>query len=198
MLVQTPRFVLRDFRESDRQAFVAYQMDPRYRRLYGFADDDERRAHELFDRFLSWQREDPRRNFQVGIFATDTGRLCGCCGLRRSGAPDKAAVLGIELTPDDWGRYRLAIDVASALIEYAFVVVDLDWLIGQTASGNRRIERLARWFGAEIAARRDGPDWMAARGWVEVDWALHRHAWMRSRHRERLATRGAGGLPPTP
>jgi ribosomal-protein-alanine N-acetyltransferase len=92
----------------------------------------------------------------------------------------------------------LAIDVASALIEYAFVVVDLDWLIGQTASGNRRIERLARWFGAEIAARRDGPDWMAARGWVEVDWALHRHAWMRSRHRERLATRGAGRLPPTP
>jgi RimJ/RimL family protein N-acetyltransferase len=150
----------------------------------GTGRDPARRPHELFDRFLSWQGEDPRRNFQVGIFATDSGRLCGSCGLRRSGASDRAAVLGIELMPDDWGRYRLASDVASALIEYAFVVFDVDWLIAQTASRNRRVERLARRFGVEIVARREGPDWMAARGWVEVDWALDRDGCMGSRHRE--------------
>jgi RimJ/RimL family protein N-acetyltransferase len=74
MLVQTSRFVLRDFRESDRLAYVAYQMDPRYRRLYHLRADD-RRAHELFDRFLSWQEQDPRRDLQVGVFGIDTGRL---------------------------------------------------------------------------------------------------------------------------
>ena len=52
-MLLTSRFMLRDFRESDRRAFVTYQMDPRYRRLYRF-DYDDRRAHELFDRFLSW------------------------------------------------------------------------------------------------------------------------------------------------
>jgi ribosomal-protein-alanine N-acetyltransferase len=190
MLVQASRFLLRDFRETDRQAFVAYQMDPRYRRLYDFGDGDERRAHDLFDRFLSWQHQDPRQDFQVGIFATDTGRLRGCCGLRRSGAPERAAVLGIELTPNDWGRYRLAIDVASVLIEYAFFVLDVDSIIGSSASGNRRVERLARWFGAKIVARRDGPEWIAARGWIEVDWALHRDEWTGSQRRARL------GLPP--
>jgi ribosomal-protein-alanine N-acetyltransferase len=123
---------------------------------------------------------------QVGVFGIDTGRLCGCCGLRRPGAPERAAFFGIELNPDDWGRYRLAVDVASALIEYAFSVLDLDLLIGRTASANRRVERLARWFGATIVARRDGPEWTAARGWDEVDWALDRDAWKRSRRRERL------------
>jgi [ribosomal protein S5]-alanine N-acetyltransferase len=187
MLVRTSRFTLRDFREADRQAFVAYQMDPRYRQLYRFGDD-HRRAHELFERFLSWQRQDPRRDFQVGIFGTDTGRLCGCCGLRRSDAPEGAAVLGIELTPDDWGRYRLAIDVASALIEHAFSALDLDLIIGRTASGNTRVERLARWFGAKIIARHDGPEWMAARRWSEVDWELRRDAWTSSPRREQLTS----------
>jgi ribosomal-protein-alanine N-acetyltransferase len=188
MLVRTSRFLLRDFREADREVFVGYQMDPRYRRLYDFSDD-ERRAHDLFDLFRSWQPEEPRRDFQVGIFAADTGRLCGCCGLRRSGSPERAAVLGIELTPDDWGHYRLAIDVASALIEHAFFVLDLDLVMGRTASGNRRVERLARWFGAKIVARRDGPEWMAARGWIEVDWALSRDAWTGSQRRERTVAR---------
>ena len=193
MLIQTPRFVLRDFRESDRPAFVAYQMDPRYRRLYGF-DADPRRAHALFDRFRSWQQEEPRRDFQVGIFAAATGRLCGSCGLRRSEAPAGAAVLGLELTPDDWGHYRLAINVAGAMIEHGFRVLGADLIIGRAASGNRRVERLARRFGATIVARRDGPPWMAARGWREVDWALYRNAWT-GPAKARLALAGTGREP---
>lgn len=185
MELRTSRFVIRDFREADREAFVTYQMDPRYRILYDLDDDDDGRAHKLFDRFMSWQNQDPRRDIQVGIFAADTGRLRGCCGLRMSEAPEGAAVLGIELTPDDWGAYRLAVDVASALIEYAFSVLDLDLIVGRTASGNRRVERLARWFGATSAAYRDGPEWMALRGWFEVDWTLDRNAWCAGRSQDR-------------
>jgi [ribosomal protein S5]-alanine N-acetyltransferase len=183
MLIHTPRFRLRDFVPSDRQAFVAYQADPRYRRLYDPGEADERRARDLFGRFLSWQAEAPRLNFQLGIFEQDTARLCGCAGLRRAGAGEGTAVLGIELTPDDWGRYRLATDVAGALIEHGFQELGLHRIIGSTASGNRRVERLARWFGAEVVARRDGPAWMAARGWSEVDWALSRDAWTGSGRR---------------
>ena len=126
---------------------------------------------------MAWQHHTPRQNFQVGIFAQDTGRLCGCAGLRKAGKAEGTAVLGIELTPDDWGRYRLAIDVTSALIEHGFRHLNLHTIVGTTHSGNRRVERLARWFGADIVARRDGPDWMAARGWQEIDWALTRETW---------------------
>ncbi len=96
-------------------------------------------------------------------------------------------MLGIELTPDDWGRYRLAIEAAAALIDFGFDVLDLQILIGSTASGNVRVEKLARWFGADLVAQRPGPEWMAARGWSEVDWALTREGWARSKGRRERA-----------
>lgn len=180
MLIDTSRFQLRDFVASDRRAFIAYQMDRRYRRLYGFGDTDERRARELFDLFLSWQAEAPRLNCQLGIFEQGTRRLCGSAGLRRTGAGAGTAVFGIELTPDDWGRYRLAIEVASALLEHGFQNLGLHTIVGDSGSGNKPVERLARWFGANMVARRDGPAWMAARGWSAVDWALTRDHWVAS------------------
>ena len=136
MLIRTPRFTLRDFRTEDRAAFVSYQMDPRYRGLYDAAEG-EGDARALFDLFLAWRRISPRENYQFGIFEAEAGRLCGCAGLRQAGAPPGTAVLGIELTPDDWGRYRLAIDVVDALLEFGFSELDLSSIVGGTASGNR-------------------------------------------------------------
>lgn len=187
MLIHTPRFALRDFLETDRAAFISYQMDPRYCRLYDFSSSDDQRAHELFDLFIAWQKDDPRQNFQMGIFERDNGRLCGCAGLRKAGRDERTAVLGIELAPDDWGRYRLAIEVASALLEHGFFNLNLHTIVGDTASGNRRVERLARWFGANLIAHRAGPEWMVARGWQEVDWALARDDWAKSKRRRSLS-----------
>jgi [ribosomal protein S5]-alanine N-acetyltransferase len=184
MLIRTNRFTLRDFREEDRAAFVSYQMDPRYRGLYD-AGEGEGDAQALFDLFLAWRQVSPRENYQFGIFEAEAGRLCGCAGLRMAGAPPGAAVLGIELTPDDWGRYRLAIEVADALLEFGFSTLGLSSVVGDTASGNRRVEKLARWFGAEITDRRPGPGWMVARGWHSVDWMIDRQGWNRSRARLR-------------
>lgn len=77
MLIHTERFVIRDFDERDRVAFVAYQRDERYRRLYDLPDDGGQRADELFDRFAVWKQELPRRNVQVGI---STASRAGCVG----------------------------------------------------------------------------------------------------------------------
>jgi ribosomal-protein-alanine N-acetyltransferase len=186
MQIETSRFLLRDFSDADRQSFIAYQMDPRYRGLYDQIDSDAGRAIKLFDLFSEWRGQVPRQNFQIGIFERTTSRLCGCAGLRRAGKSEGTAVLGLELTPDDWGRYGAAIEVACALIEYGFCALNLHTITGDTASGNSRVDRLARWFGGTIVDRRDGPAWMMARGWQEVEWALSRDAWEASPARRRL------------
>jgi ribosomal-protein-alanine N-acetyltransferase len=179
MIIYTRRFKLKDFCESDREAFVRYQMDPRYRRLYGSDRQSEQKALDLFDLFLTWQSEKPRTNFQFGIFEQLSGRLCGSAGLRRKeGAENRPFMLGIELNPDDWGRYRVSIEILSALIDHGFGVLGANTIIGTTASGNMRVARLARWFGAEVIAERTGgPDWMIAKGWHEMDWGLSRANW---------------------
>lgn len=172
--IKFERIVLRDFEEIDRAAFLKYQTDPRYLRLYDFGSGIDR-PNELFDQFLQWQDEQPRRNIQLGIIERASGRLLGCAGLRKS--DDDVAVLGLELAPNEGGRFRLALDASVALVQYGFKTLGLKEIIGDTASGNRRVAKLARWFGAEIVARRPGADWMKARGWEEVDWAITKQRW---------------------
>ena len=178
--LQLGRHELRDLTQADRAAFIGYQTDPAYLRLYDL-DADVERPGRLFDLFLEWQREEPRTNFQLGIFEAATRRLLGCGGLRKTG--ETSAVLGIELAPGEWGRFRLAIDAAIALLRFAFQTLGVETVIGDTGSGNRRIEKLASWCGAELVARRVGPVWMQARGWQEVDWSLSRSQWQRAQER---------------
>jgi ribosomal-protein-alanine N-acetyltransferase len=166
--------LLRDFTEVDRAAFIGYQTDPRYLQLYDF-DDAIERPSRLFDLFVQWQSEQPRTKMQLGIFETAYDGLLGCGGLRK--VDDYVAVLGIELAPSEWGRFRVALDASAALVQYGFQTLNLKTIIGHTASGNRRIEKLARWFGAEIVERRTGPYWMQTRGWHEVEWAITKERW---------------------
>lgn len=184
MQIEAPRFRLRGFLEDDRQCFVDYQMDRRYRNLYDFADSDATRANQLFNLFRDWREQDPRQN--LGIFERRDSQLCGCAGLRQSGQSERMAVLGLELSPDHWGRFGVAIEIAAALLEYGFSVLNLDTIIGATASGNSRVARIAHWFGADIVDYRDGPEWMKARGWKEVGWATSHSAWKISRGRRRF------------
>ncbi|OSQ29113.1 GNAT family N-acetyltransferase [Thalassospira sp. MCCC 1A03138] len=181
--LESKRFILRDFTPSDRAAFVAYQMDERYRALYGTADNDGTRAssNALFDRFLAWQEEQPRRNFQVGIFDKSSGDLLGCVGLRGKDLPVDSAIFGIELSPSHWGRYRAAIEASTMMIAFGFRELDLASIMGVTASDNKRIARLADWFGAEVVAERHGsensPEWTTECGTAKVDWSLKRTIW---------------------
>lgn len=139
-------------------------------------------TRELLERFARWRNEIPRRNCQLGVFGREpAGALVGCAGLRDIDRDRATAQLGIELAPDYWGRYRLAVEIAHALLDTAFEQLALTEIRGVTTSGNARVSRLAQWFGAEPVATRQGPGWMRARGWSEVEWRISRTAWERGR-----------------
>ena len=178
--IELQRVILRDFRESDRAAFLRYQTDPRYLQLYDYGSGTER-PNELFAQFLRWQSELPRQNIQLGIIERASGRLLGYVGLRK--ADDDVAEFGIELAPTEWGRFRIALDASASLIRYGFEKLALQKIKGDTASGNYRVTKLARFFGAEIVARRPGPAWMQTRGWEEVDWEVTKHRWEQNKLR---------------
>ena len=64
MHMETPRFLLRDFSEADRQSFIDYQMDPRYQALYDWVDTDPGRATTLFDLFSDGGSRTHARTFK--------------------------------------------------------------------------------------------------------------------------------------
>ncbi|WP_339862813.1 GNAT family protein [Thalassospira alkalitolerans] len=160
--LESKRFVLRDFTETDRASFVKYRMDSRYRALHGQDSSKKTRlsTNALFDRFLAWQHDVPRRNYLIGIFDKSTGALVGCTGLRGDGLPIDTAVFSVELAPDHWPHYRIAVEASMMLVSYGFRVLDLAAIVGDTASSHKRITKLARWFGAEITAEHTDAYWM--------------------------------------
>jgi ribosomal-protein-alanine N-acetyltransferase len=179
MELTTPRLVLRDLTEADAASLMAYQSDPRYLALCGPATLASRRA--LFDSFHDWQRASPRRHFQLGIVSRQDDALLGCGGLREVDPVTATAVVGLELAPAHWGRYGIAVEAARALLAFGFDTLGLREIRGVTTSGNRRVARLAAWFGAEIAARRPGAAAPAA-GSGET-WRIGRAAWLAPPHR---------------
>ena len=118
------------------------------------------------------------KQLSIRNFEQISGRLCGSAGLRKKERAKDTFVLGVELHPQDWGRYRVAIEVIDALLDYGFRVLGVNTIVGTTASGNTRVARLARWFGAEVIAEGSRrPDWMIAKGWHEIEWGLSRNNW---------------------
>ena len=181
MEIPTKRFVLRDFVDADRSAFLAYHADPRARAFFGPDETDAASPAQLFATFRAWALERPRLNYQFAIAQRAEPRaLVGCCGLRRGGAAPGEAEFGIELAPDYWGRYAYAIEIGRALLDYGFTELGLTAISGSTVSANDRVQRLAEWFGAGVESVRPGPAWMEDRGWAEVDWRISRDRWVSS------------------
>ncbi|MCB1885090.1 MAG: GNAT family N-acetyltransferase [Geminicoccaceae bacterium] len=179
--IDANRFILRDFTDADRAAFLAYQADPHYRALHGPDEANPRHAEDLLVRFAFWAEERPRRNYQLAVARKASGELLGCAGLRLENCCPGEGELGIELAPAHWGRYACAVEVARTLLAFGFVELGLRVIVGGTGSGNRRVARLAAWFGAEVGATRPGPAWMTARGWHEVEWRATREGWRESK-----------------
>lgn len=178
MEIVTRRFLLRDFIDADRPAFLAYQADPRNLAFYGPDEATSEHAASLFGTFQIWAFARPRLNYQLAIVQRqEPHTLIGCCGLRTMGHPPGEAELGIELAPENWSRHGYAIEIGRGLVDFGFRVLNLDGISGPTVSANARISRLAEWFGAEVVATRPGPSWMSEHGWSEVDWRITRDRW---------------------
>jgi ribosomal-protein-alanine N-acetyltransferase len=178
MQLVTSRFLLRDFVEADRPAFLAYHADPRYLVFSGPEVGTPEHAHRLFDTFQAWAFERPRLRYQLAIVRRqDPHRLVGCGGLRGAKGKSGEAELGIELAPNYWGRHGYAVEVGGCLLQFGFCRLGLGAIHAVTMSGNVRAARLAEWFGAETVGVRPGPAWMSARGWNEVEWRITRERW---------------------
>jgi [ribosomal protein S5]-alanine N-acetyltransferase len=181
MKILTKRFLLRDFVESDRAAFLEYQADPHSLTFYDPNDSSLDRASRLFDLFQVWAGEHPRLNYQLAIVQRqEPYALVGCCGLRGMSFAAVEMELGLELAPTYWGHYAYAIEVGRALLDFGFKELQLDAISGSTVSANTRIARLAEWIGAEVVAICPGETWMRDRGWSEVHWRIAREQWHRS------------------
>jgi ribosomal-protein-alanine N-acetyltransferase len=79
------------------------------------------------------------------VFFLETSEFIGCCGLHPHGANPKVFEMGVHLTKEHWHSGN-ATEACSAVIEYAFHVLQADWLFAghnpQNLASKRLLERL--------------------------------------------------------
>lgn len=159
IVIQTRRFILREFQEEDRRDFLACHRDPEFARFHTASELQDGYMDRVFDRFLFWRSESVRTNFQLAVAdRLDPLTYLGTAGVRCEGLPPGTGEIGIELVRALWGKHA-ATEILKTLLLWAHAELDITDFIAETAEGNHRAERLAEAAGFNAVSAEEKRHW---------------------------------------
>ncbi|MGZ8285960.1 MAG: GNAT family N-acetyltransferase [Allosphingosinicella sp.] len=177
MTVETPRLILREWREEDIEPFVRHLNVEPVMRWLGGVRTPERQAAAVRERFMAWQEA---RGFTFwAVERRGDGDLLGFCGLKiadDAGSPVEGELeIGWRLREDSWGQ-GYAKEAAGASLDFAFGPLAAPWVVALTVAGNAASWGLMERLGMTRRPDLDyeGPDW--AKGRVIV-YRIERRQW---------------------
>ena len=146
-MIETPRLILRGYREDDREAFAALNGDPRVGAWLA-GTQDRAQSDAMMDRINGHIA-----THGFGLWGAETkadGRLVGFVGLNTVKPGDLPVGLAIEmgwrLIPEVWGQ-GLASEGAVAALAWGFANLDLAEIIAFTAETNQASQGVMRKIG---------------------------------------------------
>ncbi|HEX8642673.1 MAG TPA: GNAT family N-acetyltransferase [Allosphingosinicella sp.] len=134
--IDTPRLVLRGWREEDKEPFFRHTNTESVMRWLGGVKTREF-LDGAIDKFAAWQAE---RGFTFwAVERKEDAALLGFCGLKRAddaGSPVEGEIeIGWRLREDCWGR-GYAKEAAIASLDFAFERVGAERVVALTVEGN--------------------------------------------------------------
>ncbi|TKT80109.1 GNAT family N-acetyltransferase [Aquamicrobium sp. LC103] len=147
MRIETPRLIIRNWEERDRDLFHRINSDDRVMEFFPF-----RRTREEADAFMETIRaaNEERGYGFAALELRETGECMGFAGLHSdSVAPARlpgAMEIGWRLAPEYWGKGYVT-EAAEALLDFGFVTLDLDEIISFAVWDNDRSTSVMRRIG---------------------------------------------------
>jgi RimJ/RimL family protein N-acetyltransferase len=176
MELVTGRLILREFKENDWPAVLAYQSDPLYLRYYEWTDRDPRAVQEFVHTFLAQQKEQPRTRFQLAITLKPRQQLIGTCGIRTQSASAREGDIGYELSPRHWGQ-GYATEAARAVLQFGFAELELHRIWSRCIADNVRSVRVLERLGMRLEGRLREKEYFKGRWWDTLLYAMLDHEW---------------------
>lgn len=142
--LHTARLELRPLRETDVPALFAIHSDAQAMRYWDhtiWTSDERGRAMVARDRAAT-----ARDHLRLGIAPAAGGDVIGTCALWRINVQSRRAEIGYILAPRAWGHGYMH-EALSALLAYAFAVLDLQRVEADTDPRNDRSTRLLERLG---------------------------------------------------
>ncbi len=147
IILETPRLVLGDWLDSDRDLFREINADPKVMEFFPF-----RRSHEEADAFLVKLNGMINDN-GMGFYAVEleaSHQPIGFCGLSYANMPsifpDETVEIGWRLATRFWGK-GYATEAARALLQLAFREKKIDAVVSFAVAENHRSTAVMRRLG---------------------------------------------------
>jgi RimJ/RimL family protein N-acetyltransferase len=147
--IRTPRLILRNWEERDRDLFHRINSDPAVMEFFPFRRD-RAQADAKMDEL---QTAIDRDGFGfAAIEVAETGRCQGFAGLSRPNDlpmfPPDAIEIGWRLAPESWGK-GYATEAAQAWLAFGFEKLRLEEIVSFAVASNRRSTAVMERIGME-------------------------------------------------
>lgn len=173
--LETPRLLLRRFREEDLEPFLTYRNQPEVARYQSWI----RWSRDQGVEFIREQRQadpgDLGRWFQYAMELKETGELIGDCGLCVKVATPKTAEIGFSVAPGHQ-RKGFATEAVEAVVDHAVRELGVERIIAVAMRDNDRSATLLHRLGL-----RHGPPervWFKGQWNEELRFALASEDWL--------------------
>jgi RimJ/RimL family protein N-acetyltransferase len=133
--LESPRIILRHFKDADLPSFLAYRNDPEVAKYQSWESLNEQEANTFVQEQKTLQPGVPGRWFQLAIELKESGRLVGDCGLKVHQQDTLQAEMGFTLSRDYQSK-GLASETVSCLLDFAFIQLGLHRIIAVTDCRN--------------------------------------------------------------
>jgi RimJ/RimL family protein N-acetyltransferase len=162
--INTSRLVIRSFQDADREAFLSYRNDPEVARYQSWDTISAPRAQAFIQEQKGLTPGVPGQWFQFAIALKDTDQVIGDVGLHVQVHDARQAQFGITLNRAYQGM-GLATEALTAVLDYAFINLDLHRLIAIVDVENERSAALME----RVGLRREGH--FLKNAWFKGHWA---------------------------
>jgi RimJ/RimL family protein N-acetyltransferase len=177
---ESPRLLMRSFRDSDLEPFLAYRNDPEVFRYQGWDTPFTRQAAAEFIAIMKEGRPGtPGEWLQLAIERKDNAEMIGDIAFHITKTNQRTAYLGYSLARSAWG-YGFASEAASKTLDYLFRVLDLHRVVADCDVKNAASIRLLEKLGFRREAHYIESFWLPENGsWgSEYLYAMLQREWI--------------------
>jgi RimJ/RimL family protein N-acetyltransferase len=176
MQITTERLILREFKEDDWQAVLAYQSDPRYLRYYEWTERSPEAVQAFVRMFLDQQQARPRTKFQLAVTLKHSNQLIGNCGIRMETAGATEADIGYELASSYWGN-GYATEAARAMIAFGFTELRVHRIWAHVVADNAGSARVLEKVGMRLEGQFREKEFYKGQWWDTLQFAILDYEW---------------------
>jgi RimJ/RimL family protein N-acetyltransferase len=135
MKLETENLILREITESDWENIYVMQSEEEYVKFFPWDIRSEDYIKKLIVKFIKWQKESPRSQYQFLVELKEGSQFIGTGGIHHADSKNRSAETGLRLASKFWGK-GYASEASKAMLEFGFNDLNLHRITAEIIADN--------------------------------------------------------------